>query len=192
MNSLEDSFLVRWSLWSSDTQLGHVFSLPLPLMRRHGDDKHRCQLLCHRTWCWWYSHPLKLRSVDIFLVCFCFEQLPIFYTQQKGWLCFHLWWLMLSPGTKWYRQSGLVFTFHKSYNIYFTNTFTFARMYFSLTVKESSGHGFETEARGNVDSFSLPKKKAQHYTSLTATRMILWNRTLLASTVFDNWFSLRT
>ena len=88
-NILEDSFLVRWSLWFSDTQLGLVFSLPLPLMRQR-DDKHRHQL-CHRTWCWWYSHPPKLRSVGIFLVCFCFEQLPIFYLQQKGWLCFRLW-----------------------------------------------------------------------------------------------------
>lgn len=44
-------------------------------------------------------------------------------------------------------------------------------MYFSFTVKESSGDGFEIEARDNVDSFSLQKKKKTQYFTSSATCM---------------------
>lgn len=56
---------------------------------------------------------------------------------------------------------------------------TFARMYFSFTVKESSGDGFEIEARDNVDSFSLQKKHTHTILYIISYMYESWNKTLI-------------
>lgn len=52
-------------------------------------------------------------------------------------------------------------------------------MYFSFTVKESSGDGFEIEARDNVDSFSLQKKKKNTILYIISYMYESWNKTLI-------------